>query len=373
MTNSQDIKEESKTQRLRSTIALALVISPILGIVLIYLSGISQQWVNPDKPKVTRPVHVISADWYDLYFTRIDAESTWKDGIDQQLANDISNAQSSIDVAAYSLDISILIDALVDAHERGLQVKLIIEADNSTSDQLSRLPDAGILVVTDDRSGTMHNKFVVIDQAIVWTGSWNMTYMGTYRNYNHAIRIQSVRLAENYVAEFNEMYEEGQFGKTSTKGVPHPTLALDGSNVETLFSPEDRIMDRIIDLVENAKQSIHFMAMSFTHDDLGQAMIQRFKDGLKVEGVFESHGAGAQASEYTKLKQAGVPVWRETSDARMHNKVLVVDQSIVMLGSFNLSQSADQYNDENVLIIHDRELAQHFIDEMNLIVATSHP
>ncbi len=43
----------------------------------------------------------------------------------------------------------------------------------------------------DQRGPIMHNKFVVVDNSAVWTGSWNFTDGDTYRLNNNAIKIMS--------------------------------------------------------------------------------------------------------------------------------------------------------------------------------------
>jgi len=53
----------------------------------------------------------------------------------------------------------------------------------------------------------------------------------------------------------------------------------------------------------------------------------------------------------------------------MHHKVFVVDGQVVILGSYNFSQNADQDNDENVLIVDDARLAQAFTAEFQRVYA----
>jgi phosphatidylserine/phosphatidylglycerophosphate/cardiolipin synthase-like enzyme len=47
----------------------------------------------------------------------------------------------------------------------------------------------------------------------------------------------------------------------------------------------------------------------------------------------------------------------------MHHKVIIIDDETVVLGSYNFTSSAEAYNDENVLIIHDTEVAGLFVEE----------
>ena len=116
------------------------------------------------------------AGWYSVYFTAPQgpAANTLRGGPDAALAEAIDQAVLSVDVAAYSLDLWSIRDALLRAHRRGVSVRLVVESDNLDSDELIQIAEAGVPVLGDRREGLMHNKFVVIDRYEVWTGSMNL-------------------------------------------------------------------------------------------------------------------------------------------------------------------------------------------------------
>jgi len=117
-----------------------------------------------------------------VYFTAPQgpAANTLRGGPDAALAEAIDQAVLSVDVAAYSLDLWSIRDALLRAHRRGVSVRLVVESDNLDSDELIQIAEAGVPVLGDRREGLMHNKFVVIDRYEVWTGSMNFTVNGAY-------------------------------------------------------------------------------------------------------------------------------------------------------------------------------------------------
>ncbi len=115
------------------------------------------------------------------------------------------------------------------------------------------------------------------------------------------------------------------------------------------------------------------MAFSFTDDELAAAMLERHAAGVLVEGVFETRGADSEYSEYAKLKKAGVLVWQDGNPAVMHHKVIVIDNKVVVMGSFNFSGNANSSNDENLLVIHDRAIAAEYLDEFERIVEQALP
>jgi phosphatidylserine/phosphatidylglycerophosphate/cardiolipin synthase-like enzyme len=85
------------------------------------------------------------------------------------------------------------------------------------------LQDQGIEVVGDMSNASMHNKFTVIDGKEVWTGSLNYTAQGSYEDNNVVLHVRSREFAQNYTAEFEEMFKKKSFGANSPQKRPSPT------------------------------------------------------------------------------------------------------------------------------------------------------
>ena len=213
----------------------------------------------------------------------------------------------------------------------------------------------------------------------VWTGSWNLTENGTYRNNNNAVLIASTALAENYTAEFEEMFA-GQFGPTSPADTPNSRVVItveigEGQErqveVENYFAPEDEVADRIIAEIEGAQSRIRFLAFVFTSDEIADAMLERERAGVVVQGVVESRNAEREYSEYERLRAVVHDVLSDGNPYIMHHKVIIIDDATVILGSYNFTASAETRNDENLLIIHDAEVAALFVAEFGRVYETA--
>jgi len=149
-------------------------------------------------------------------------------------------------------------------------------------------------------------------------------------------------------------------------------LLAEDTLLETYFSPDDGVATRLLDLVSSAQGSVHFMAYSFTSDDLAQALIERAGAGVEVSGILEESQARSNTGgEYENLRQSGVDVRLGGQSGNMHHKVLIIDGSIVVAGSYNFSQSAETRNDENVLIIHNPEIAAQYLAEFERLYAAA--
>lgn len=319
----------------------------------------------------------VTGDWISVYFTvplNPDNPAQHSGGIDGYLVSLIGHAQESVDVAAYEFNLDSVTDALIAAQRNGVRVRMVTDGTNADEAALARLRQAGIPVVArpDLGWGIMHDKFVVVDGTWVWTGSWNLTDNCTYRNNNNAVLIASYNLAEDYRAEFEEMFS-GMFGASSPANTPHPVIDIGGQatpvQVEVYFAPEDRAGDRLARLLASARSSIYFMAFQFTSEALANELIDQAGRGVIVEGVIESRSTEVEYNQAARLRAGGVTVWADGNPYNMHHKVFIVDEQIVVLGSYNFTANADEVNDENMLIIHDPQVAAAFLAEYGRVRA----
>ncbi len=337
----------------------------------------------PSTPELPTPIPVTpgsepgpATSWLEIYFANPSAPhaADFEGGPDETLAAAIDQAHLSVDMAAYSLDLESTCDALIHAYKRGVVVRMVMESDNMDTQEVHQIQEGGIPIIGDQREGLMHNKFVVIDRAEVWTGSMNFTTSGAYEDNNNLIRIHSTQVAEDYTTEFNEMFVENLFGPDVRAATPNPSLTIDSSPVEIYFSPDDGVAAHILSILQDAQESIYFMAYSFTANDLGDAIRQRAADGLTVAGVMDDGQIKSnQGTEYDPFKQAGLDVRRDGNAGLMHHKVIIIDHSIVITGSYNFSASAETHNDENVVVIHNADVAAQYMAEFQRVYDQAQP
>lgn len=355
---------------------LTLIANLLILLVVAGLWACNQILGEPDGSPTAIPISTPSGGgWYQLYFTD-PATTAGLDnptgGLPAVVAASFAEAQRTIDAAIYEIDLQIYADALIAAHQRGVAVRLVTDTDYLDEAPMEAVRAAGIAVVPDDRSGLMHNKFVVIDGVTIWTGSMNFTFNDAYRNDNNYLRLSASRLARNYTNEFDEMFGGG-FG-VSDPNTPYPMITVDGTLIETYFSPDDRPAARLTELLRSARSSIYFMAFAFTRADLTEAMVERARAGVTVQGVFESRQLAAGAdSAWQVLRTAQIDVREDGNSFNLHHKVILIDRQIVVTGSYNFSNSAEERNNENLLIIHNAEMAEAYFAEWQRVWAAAKP
>ncbi len=313
-------------------------------------------------------------DWYSIYFTDPNSPSAsrYRGGPDEALTAAIDQARISVDMAIYDLNLWSIRDALIEAYRRGIVVRVVTESDNMDEQEVQELKEAGMEVLGDRQEGLMHDKFVIIDRREIWTGSMNFTTGGGYTDNNNLIHLQSSKLGEDYTQEFEQMFVEGHFGANKIAGTPNPSVKVNGSLIEVYFSPEDGTLEHILAAVKAARESIYFMAYSFTSDELAEALIERAKAGVTVQGVFDKDQYHSNAgTEFDTLTNVGIDVRLDGNPRLMHHKVIIIDQQVVITGSYNFSNNAEHINDENTLIINNQDIAAQYLAEYQQIYKQS--
>jgi len=317
-----------------------------------------------------------SRGFWQVYFTGPTGSrdsSTYVGGIDTALIEAIDNVSRTLDIAAFEWKNPAITDAVVRAADRGVRVRMVVDDEHvleeyedaelfGESNPFGDIVNAGIPYRDDSRSGLMHNKFMIMDSTTVWTGSMNFTMNGTYRNNNNLLALRAQNVVRAYQAEFDEMFDGGEFG-SSRSAVNGTSFSQDGVSVQVVFSPEDEPIPVMISELREANSQIRFMTFSFTRDDVGQALVDLAANGIDVEGIFEVRGSRTEFSELPRMFCAGIDVFQDGNSFTFHHKVFIIDDHTVLTGSFNISDNATERNDENLVIIEDRDIAAQYLRE----------
>jgi len=351
-----------------------------------------------------------SAGTIEVYFNQsVDASKAWRETASGRndlagvIVGRINQARYSIDAHYYSFTHSDIALALVNAKRRGVSVRFICDnaANTANNDRITWLKEAGIPVIDDlfgvnDSTAASHNKFVIIDHRdkssggddYLWTGSSNASLAGATRNGENMLLIQDESLCAAYTIEFNEMWGSqtelpnpllSRFGARKTDNTPH-RFNIGGRWIEQYMSPSDNTESHIISAIQSADHSLYFCILAFTQTTILNAMRSQFSliPGLVIRGVFDRSSVSSDYSVYDSMIGSGSTAWSPPADvhldilsADLHHKYLIVDANqadsdpTVVTGSHNWSNAANTRNDENTLIIHDRNIANLYSQEFS--------
>lgn len=263
----------------------------------------------------------------------------------------------------------------------------------------------------------MHNKFAVVDDTWVFTGSWNFTVTGLYGseenmangvlggNQQHVVELHAPAVANAYETEFNEMWGSNtmtpdasvsNFGTGKTDNTEH-LFDVGGKMVEVYFSTGDDALGRMRELVKNeADLNTYFTIFAWSDQGLVDELKNKYEGsyndlegtltGFDVKGLFDysfwnqwwsaSVDMTGRTASQTSVDNPNTrwanpaPVYKANEDRKLHSKTMIIDADTnsdptVVVGSTNWSNNGNNVNDENMLIIHDAAVVNQFVQEFN--------
>ncbi|MBB3458722.1 phosphatidylserine/phosphatidylglycerophosphate/cardiolipin synthase-like enzyme [Rhizobium sp. BK313] len=146
------------------------------------------------------------------------------------------------------------------------------------------------------------------------------------------------------------------FANTQSVLATQPVAA----KVSVCFTPSEQCEDRIVAEIDRARASIRVQAYGFTSLPIIQALQRAAGRGVEVLAILDKTNE-RKYSGATLLEAAGIPVWIDYMQSIAHNKIIVIDESLVIGGSYNYTAAAQRRNAENVTFIDGREVAREFL------------
>ena len=133
--------------------------------------------------------------------------------------------------------------------------------------------------------------------------------------------------------------------------------AISADNIAVYFSPAGGCTEAVVSNLNQAKSNVLVQAYSFTSAPIAKALVDAKKRGVNVQVILDKSQRTEKYSSADFLLHEGVPTFIDAKHAIAHNKIMILDGATVLTGSFNFTKAAESNNAENLLVIHDAELA----------------
>ncbi|MGH1368791.1 MAG: phospholipase D-like domain-containing protein [Maritimibacter sp.] len=299
------------------------------------------------------------------------------DDLEAAIIDFIGAAQSELLVSVQELDHRPIAEALIAARRRGVYVRVILEQDylrearppeadslgthEVNRELLTRILRAGIDAKADYNPSIFHQKFIIRDRAAVLTGSTNFTTTGVTKNLNHIAVVLDAEVAREYGREFAQI-RRGIFGKRSleTPRRPLEDHFVGGVRLKPLFAPDHAPEMEFIKQMIKAKSRIDFAAFTFAQSSgIDDALVNAREKGVSVTGVLDRRQANQSWAAKHTLQAGNVALHQNrtgTGVRKIHHKLMTIDDTLTIIGSFNYTGPANLTNDENIMVFGDLDL-----------------
>jgi hypothetical protein len=135
---------------------------------------------------------------------------------------------------------------------------------------------------------------------------------------------------------------------------------------EVYFFPSTKNEKHLVEMLRTCMKSLDIAIFSLTRDNFAKAVIEVFNRGIKVRVIADDECVKNYGSDVYKLAAAGIPCKTDSSaQYHMHNKYAIIDESVIITGSFNWTTQAINNNQENLFFYEDKEIAQQYVKEFN--------
>lgn len=139
-----------------------------------------------------------------------------------------------------------------------------------------------------------------------------------------------------------------------------PGVAVKGATAEVLgvyFTPPPGAAQAVVQAIDASQREVRVQAYGFTHNAIAQALLRAQARGVSVQVMLDEKSDHTNRYVMGLLRDAALPTRLDGRHAIAHNKVMILDEHIVITGSFNFTNSAETRNAENLLILKSPDLA----------------
>ena len=143
--------------------------------------------------------------------------------------------------------------------------------------------------------------------------------------------------------------------------------------IQVFFSPHGGATEAAVKALAQATNSVLAQAYSFTSVPLAEALLAAKRRGVSVQVILDRSQGTEKYSEADFLIHNEIPTLIDAKHAIAHNKIIIIDDFVVLTGSFNFTRAAEEKNAENLLIINDPVLAKSYLENWHFHEQHSEP
>ena len=135
------------------------------------------------------------------------------------------------------------------------------------------------------------------------------------------------------------------------------------------FSPGSECLEAIQMRLRNTKSSADICVFTLSDDRISDEVVAVHRRGVRVRVITDNKKEFDRGSDVGRLREAGVPIAVDRTEAHMHHKFAIFDGTWLLSGSYNWTRSASEANEENLIQSKDMPLLAQFSRRFELLWA----
>lgn len=280
----------------------------------------------------------------------------------------LRTSQKELIIYAYSLNNKEIIDEIQNARERGVKLHIVLDKDkNYEYIEFLKIP-----YLVWEGTGLHHLKIIISDKNVLFLGTGNFSEFGLTNDWNGYIEIPiSISFYEQFFEHLNRQ---------------NPDVNLSTHGIEFLFAPENGflIQDTILHELENAKESIRVLTFDHYDEVFSHVLRKKSSQGIKVDVIYnepvdpeglylDKYFYGYESKIYKDGNSDTINTGKFNEGGLLHHKTILIDNRVLLTGSYNFSLNAKKNNREIFLRTQNPLLVWEFSNEFERIQSSSYP
>jgi cardiolipin hydrolase len=136
--------------------------------------------------------------------------------------------------------------------------------------------------------------------------------------------------------------------------------------LQCYFFPNPENQKHLVNIIRSCKKSLDIAMFTVTNNTLSEAIKEVYKRGVNVRLITDDVCCKMLGSDIYELARFGIPVKTDNSvKNQMHHKFAIIDNCVLVTGSFNWTAKAVNQNQENILVLEDKQMANKYTQEYN--------
>ncbi|MCB1160813.1 MAG: hypothetical protein KDK45_25145, partial [Leptospiraceae bacterium] len=279
-----------------------------------------------------------------------------KNLVTEIILNLLNQAKTSIEIYAYSFDNPKLIESLQEARQRGVKIKIV----GDTEKDYSLLIKSGFQIELWKASGLHHIKAILVDRSSFLFGTGNFSKYGLRSNYNA------------YFLKYLSPEEGDQVFQFLEEKYPESFLVLGEHILINSPSKGKLIQDTLIQQIQSATKEIHYLIFDHFDPIVSYALKEAAQRGVLIKAIYDS--PVDPEGEYLSSLSPFIEVYRDGNEDKykedgiyhgglLHHKSMLIDNKVLLSGSYNYSRSARDDNREMFIISYKPSDIEDFLEE----------